>query len=326
MNDKPIDIKNMHQKGRTRLSRKVRNRHLEAFRKLIDTNTNSEIPKSRFDKGEYLHEYHENTPKEGWRELYDAVYEFAPIGYYLLDQKGIIRETNLLGCQLFGSERKHLLGSTFSIWVDKASAEIYRQNYELFMKTGHCSLYELKLVKQNGTSFNASLESRGIIDLDGNPCCILNIVNDITEYTNERSKSNEMNIALKVLLKQREEDKVEAERNIISNLQRLINPYLDKLSQTSLTKDQTQYLNFIRTNLESVTSPFVKSLSAQYHSFTPREIEVANLIKSGRSTKEIAMMLSISRRSVEFHKDKIREKMGLKHQKINLQSYLMYSY
>jgi DNA-binding CsgD family transcriptional regulator len=56
---------------------------------------------------------------------------------------------------------------------------------------------------------------------------------------------------------------------------------------------------------------------------SPREIQIADLIRMGRSTKSIALLLNITKSAVEFHRNNLREKLGIKHRHINLRSYLM---
>jgi DNA-binding CsgD family transcriptional regulator len=53
------------------------------------------------------------------------------------------------------------------------------------------------------------------------------------------------------------------------------------------------------------------------------QIQIADLVKAGKSTKEISELLNLSDRAIEFHRNNIRNKLGLKNKKINLQSYLL---
>jgi len=103
----------------------------------------------------------------------------------------------------------------------------------------------------------------------------------------------------------------------------LVIPYVEKLRITSLTPVQMGYADVIFSNLQSIVSPFLRNLTATYMDFTPREIDVANLVREGKSAKEIALLLNCSVRSVEFHKDNIRRKLGLTRQKTNLRTYLL---
>lgn len=133
----------------------------------------------------------------------------------------------------------------------------------------------------------------------------------------------EANTALKVLLKRGEQDKNELEEKVLSNIKELALPYLEKLKATSLDEKQKTFLEILESNLNDIISPFLKKLSSQYLNLTPTEIQVANLIREGKSTKDIAEVLNISERAIEFHRNNIRDKLGLKKSKTNLRSYLM---
>jgi DNA-binding CsgD family transcriptional regulator len=56
---------------------------------------------------------------------------------------------------------------------------------------------------------------------------------------------------------------------------------------------------------------------------TPKEIEVANLIKQGKASKEICEILGSSEEVIAFHRQNIRNKLGLLNKKVSLKSYLM---
>jgi DNA-binding CsgD family transcriptional regulator len=57
--------------------------------------------------------------------------------------------------------------------------------------------------------------------------------------------------------------------------------------------------------------------------FTPTEIQIANLLRQGKTSKEIAEFINSSPKAVAFHRENIRKKLGLKNKKINLKSYLL---
>ncbi|WP_423055620.1 LuxR C-terminal-related transcriptional regulator [Acetobacterium carbinolicum] len=57
--------------------------------------------------------------------------------------------------------------------------------------------------------------------------------------------------------------------------------------------------------------------------FTPREIEIAMLIVKGYSTKEIAENLLVSKKTVNFHRLNIRDKLGLKNSQKSVRSCLL---
>jgi DNA-binding CsgD family transcriptional regulator len=86
---------------------------------------------------------------------------------------------------------------------------------------------------------------------------------------------------------------------------------------------EKEFIAVIRTQINNIVSPFLRNLTNQYSRFTPAEIKIANLIKDGKSTKEISELLNISVQSIEFHRKNIREKLGLVTKKVNLRSYLL---
>jgi DNA-binding CsgD family transcriptional regulator len=132
----------------------------------------------------------------------------------------------------------------------------------------------------------------------------------------------EVNSALKVLLRQREQDKTDAEETMAANLKFMVLPYLNKLKQSGLHIRQKEWVSLIEENLTKVSSPFVRKLSAHYATLTPKEIQVAERIRSGKSSKEIAEMMGISVRTVDVLRYSVRKKLGLNRKKANLQSRL----
>ena len=132
----------------------------------------------------------------------------------------------------------------------------------------------------------------------------------------------ELNAALRVLLKRREEDKQELEDKVLSNIKQLVLPYVKKLKKSKSDSKVITDLNIIESNLMGIVSPFAQKLSAKHLNLTPKEIQVANLIKEGKTTKEIADYMDISKSAIDTHRYHIRRKLGIINEKVNLQSYL----
>ena len=132
----------------------------------------------------------------------------------------------------------------------------------------------------------------------------------------------EVNTALKVLLKQRDEDKGELEENVLANVKDLVLPYIDKLKSGRLTAQDAAFVKILETNLRNIVSPFSHRIASKYVGLTPKEIQVANLVKDGKTTKEIADIMNVCLGAVSLHRDHLRKKLGLNNKKINLKSYL----
>ena len=132
----------------------------------------------------------------------------------------------------------------------------------------------------------------------------------------------EANVALKILLQKSSEASARIEEKIVGNLDQLVMPYLDELAMKFANKKDGTLINIIKTNLEQITSAFTQRLSMKFRSLSPREIQIANLIRQGWSTKEMAGLLNVSQYTVETYRASIREKFGIKNKKVNLTSYL----
>lgn len=67
---------------------------------------------------------------------------------------------------------------------------------------------------------------------------------------------------------------------------------------------------------------FLKKLKEEHPELTPNDLKLCVYLRLNLSSKEIAPMLSISSRSVEVKRYRLRKKMKLKHDK-NLTDYIL---
>ena len=212
---------------------------------------------------------------------------------------------------------------------------------DLLMGKGALQHYETQYTKKDGSIIDVEINLSLLKDTAGRTTGAVVAVRDITvrKHMEEELKRGraelekkvaertanleEVNTALRVLLKRREEDKAALEDKVLINVSRLITPSLQKLKEGSLEERQRLYLDLLENNLRDIISPFLQALSLKHLQLTPMEVEVANFIKNGRNSRQIAEILEVSRKTVEFHRDNIRRKADIKNKKINLQTYLM---
>jgi len=173
-----------------------------------------------------------------------------------------------------------------------------------------------------------------LYDHDGNIAGAIESIRDITNRKNDveimqkREKDLELktkeledvNTALRVMLKQREGDRSELGEQMLFNVKLLVQPYIEQLKRYGDPRS-TACLEVMESNLQSIVSPFSCKLSSQCLNLTNREVQVANLIKEGKTTKEIVEVLHLSASAVNVHRYHIRKKLGLKKMQ-NLRSYL----
>lgn len=156
---------------------------------------------------------------------------------------------------------------------------------------------------------------------------VLGLTRDITEYHQREQKLaalaqslKESNTALKVLLENRQNERVALENNMLSNINNLIYPLLERLNNAKIGGRNQIIVNTIQQNLVQLTSVFSSKL--KHARLTPAEFEVSDLIRLGNSTKQIAKMLNLATSTIDSHRNHIRSKLGIKNRKISLKAYL----
>ena len=139
----------------------------------------------------------------------------------------------------------------------------------------------------------------------------------------QKQSLEEANIAMKVLLKQREEDKLDLEKKVLSNVKDLVLPYVEKLKNSRIKAKDRTLVDIIDTHLQDIISPLLQRFANAKILLTPQEMQVASLVKDGKTSKEIADVLNVSETTVNFHRKNLRVKFGLRNKRTNLRSYLM---
>ncbi|MFZ5799627.1 MAG: helix-turn-helix transcriptional regulator [Desulfobulbus sp.] len=144
-----------------------------------------------------------------------------------------------------------------------------------------------------------------------------------SELRDKGDRLEESNIALKVLLRHREDDRRQLEENMVANVRELILPYVDRLLGAGLKAREQAVVEIIRDRLQEIISPFLNRLTSLNTLLTPQEIRVATLVREGRSSKDIAEILMVSVSAVDFHRKRIRKKLNMAGRGANLRSYLL---
>jgi len=169
---------------------------------------------------------------------------------------------------------------------------------------------------------------------------IIFTVRDITERKKEEEKLLELidqlekkvkdyalnleekNAALRVLLKQNQEEKEKTEERVLLNMKEVVLPVIEKLKRYR-AKDFQKYIGVLEKNLQQVTSSFSSRVTSKHLNFSPQEIQVANYVMHGKTTKEIAELMALSNKTIDFHRAKIRKKTGLTNRKKSLRTFLL---
>jgi PAS domain S-box-containing protein len=271
--------------------------------------------------------------EEALRIKEDAI-KFSLSAFAIADMKGNLTHMNPAFLKIWGYDgNSEVLGRpAVDFWQSEEEA-----SHVIATLQEHRNWFgELLGKRKDGSNFDVQVMASMIADESGKPTYMMASFLDITERKlAERALKEkeaeleikaknlqEVNIALRVLLKQREGDRTELEEKVLSNVKDLVLPYVEKLKRTSLGNNQMSCVDILESNLKEIVSPFSRKLTSKYLAFTPTEIRVANLVKEGKTTKEIAEFMNLSGKTIETHRDSIRKKIGIKHKKANLRIYL----
>ncbi len=282
-----------------------------------------------------------NTPEgdqiftlSGADRPYRLVLEMMQEGTAILTANGTIFYCNACFANMVKRPLEKVIGRT----IDKFLPTWSKETLKPFMKTGCNGLTnESALLDGDGTAIPVllALSSLEGINADGAFCLVATDISERIAAEESLRKSEqelrikteslqEVNAALKVLLKRVEEGQIDLEEKILSNIRELVLPYLDKLRKKApLSGSQLSYLDIAETNLDHIASSFLYHLKVKYLNLTNREMQIASLVKDGKSVKDIASLLNVSKKTVDFHRNSLRRKLGLTNKKANLRSYLL---
>jgi PAS domain S-box-containing protein len=115
------------------------------------------------------------------RDRYFDLYDFAPIGYFTLDEKGLILEVNLAGSDLLGAERASLMRKGFSQFVAQGSQDVFYWHYKRALETRTKQICEIELKTKNKRSFYAQIQSVAMKGHEGNSIHLRTAAIDITQ-------------------------------------------------------------------------------------------------------------------------------------------------
>jgi DNA-binding CsgD family transcriptional regulator len=149
---------------------------------------------------------------------------------------------------------------------------------------------------------------------------------ETTEALRERTAELERkNIALREVLHEIEREKAEILGTVATGIDSLVMPLLQELRRSvDLCATDRATVVLIEGALDELTVGDPGRTILAIRALTPREAEIAGLVRSGMSTKEIAEFLHIAAPTVERHRNTIRKKLGIQGREVNLTTYLRF--
>jgi PAS domain S-box-containing protein len=274
-----------------------------------------------------------------------SMFENSPVAYLSLDEFGRCLDFNSELCELVGYTGKELTLKSFAEFCVPEKRQLYIEQFAKLKDRKRFEI-EVELVRGDKKLLVVLLDGGVQYDADGEFIRIHCILQNITERKRlgealrsanetlekrveertsellEKTKHlDESNTALTVLLKRVEQERIETRESITRNIRDLVFPYLDQVEHGELSKEQLKAcMHEIRNHLEEITSHTPLYMSNL--GLSPSEMRIAEMIRMGKSNKEIADLLSVSDGTVRKHREHIRKKLGLTNKQSNLQTFL----
>jgi PAS domain S-box-containing protein len=268
-------------------------------------------------------------------ERHRMLLEGSPDPIVVYDMEGKATYVNPAFEETFGWSSEELLGKRVEFVPEESWPET-RAAIAGMLRGERIQSFETRRLTKDGRILDIQLSSSVFHDQDANRIGNIVILRDVTlrkraedalrkreaELAEQSRYLEEVNAALNVLLKRREEDKEDLEGRVLANVKELVLPYVEKLKSSSSYSERMTLVGILESNIKEIVSPFASKLSSRFLSLSPTEFQIASLIRDGKTSKEIATLLNASEHTVRSHRFHIRSKLGIKNKKVNMRSYL----
>jgi len=186
------------------------------------------------------------------------------------------------------------------------------------------------LVKYNGRAIEPNDMSRGVIwileditERRRNEEALREVYSELEQRVYDRTSDLEKtNATLTMMLDYARKTETDIQERVVSNLRTNLLGIIDVLKKQQLAKITRDLVELLETTTLHLAHPIARNLESQLLKLTAREIQLANFIRLGKSTKELVELLNISKKTVESHRDNLRKKLGIHNKKINLRTFL----
>ena len=219
---------------------------------------------------------------------YRDIFETAVEGIYRSVPAGRYTDANPAFARIFGYDSPEELRTAVNDIGRQlyADPDVRRECVRIVEERGHGS-FEIEIRRKDGSTGWVFNNVRAVRDPQGKTVCYEGFVEDITDRKQMEEELRKTHGALEERVRER-------------------------------TAELARVNEVLRLDIEKRMR-----VSAQSASLTQTEIQIANFIMQGTRSKEIAGLMKLSKGTIDFYRNNIRKKLGIRNQKANLQSYLL---
>jgi PAS domain S-box-containing protein len=125
------------------------------------------------------------------RSQYTDLFDFAPIGYLVLDPSGTVVQANLTAAALLNVDRQDLTGKPFILFVREGSRDTWRSHYMTLFKTGDAQESEIQLQRPDQALMVVRLRSEPVKNGGGKVVRCRTALTNVTALTRAEQRLRE---------------------------------------------------------------------------------------------------------------------------------------
>jgi PAS domain S-box-containing protein len=272
-------------------------------------------------------------------ELYSTLVETSPDAVTVTDLEGRITFVSTRTVELHGcTSKEDLIGRSALDFIVPKELKRAVKNMQKTLEKGSIRNIEYLLLRVDGSQFVGELNASVIKDAKGNAKAFIATVRDMTARKRAQEKLRqatgelqtkhkallEKNIALTEILNHIEDQRQDYKQQICREIEQAILPAMQRAKLEEITSFPKMLEN-LEANLKSILSRDIDVLRNRLSKLSPREIEICDLIKRGKTSKEISDILSLALTTVQTHRQQIRRKLEIAGKEVNLSTFLRMS-
>jgi len=131
------------------------------------------------------------------RRKYADLYDFAPVGYFTFDAKGLIKEVNLTGIEMLGQNRSLLINKPFPLFLVSDDRNIFHVHLRNVMKSPDRQTCEIRLIGKKGSQVYVRMESIATAKGEDGAVYCRSAVSDLAAQKKAEEQISKLNMQLK---------------------------------------------------------------------------------------------------------------------------------